>query len=83
MIAMSWPEYPAEARKRPSVPIVLEIHVTATGEVDAVKVENESGCPACERAAIASAWKLRFLPATRDGHPFAMWMRFPVTFRRR
>ena len=83
LVAMSWPEYPPEARRLPSVPIILAVHVSAAGAVDAVQVEGRGDCPACERAAVASAWRLRFLPATRDGEPIAMWTRFPVTFRRR
>jgi TonB family protein len=83
IVAMAWPEYPAEARRAPSVPIVIAVHVTASGEVDDVRLENATDCPPCERAAVASAWRLRFSPGTRDGEPAAMWTRFPVTFKRR
>jgi protein TonB len=83
VIAMSWPEYPRGARKRSTIPIVLAVHVNAAGEVDEVRVESGGDCPPCEEAAIASAWRMRFLPATRGGLPVAAWTRVPVTFRRR
>jgi len=83
IVAVTWPEYPREAAKLPKVPIVLAVHVTKTGTVDSVRVETDSGCPPCERAAVASAWRLRCTPGTRNGRPIAMWMRFPVTFGRR
>lgn len=83
IVAMVWPEFPRAARKQLKVPIVLAVHVTAEGRVDEVEVETPSGCPSCEAAAIASAWQLRFQPATRDGVPIAMWARFPVVFGQR
>ncbi len=83
IVAMVWPEFPRAARKQLKVPIVLAVHVTAEGRVDVVEVETPSGCPSCEAAAIASAWQLRFQPATRDGAPIAMWTRFPVVFGQR
>ena len=83
IVAMVWPAYPKAARKELKIPIVLAVHVTAEGHVDEVEVETPSGCPSCEAAAIASAWQLRFQPATRDGVPIAMWTRFPVVFGRR
>jgi TonB family protein len=83
IVAMVWPEFPKAAKKQLKVPIVLAVHVTAEGAVDQVEVEAESGCPPCEAAAIASAWQLKFEPATRDGVPIPMWTRFPVVFGRR
>ncbi len=83
IISMAWPEFPPEARKQIKVPIVLAVHVSEEGKVTEVRVETSSGCPSCEEAAIASAWKLRFSPARRGDEPIAMWTRFPVTFGRR
>jgi len=83
IVAMVWPEYPKAAKRELKIPIVLAVHVTAEGGVDQVEVETPSGCPSCEAAAMASAWQLRFQPATRDGAPIAMWTRFPVVFGRR
>jgi TonB family protein len=83
IVAMVWPEFPRVAKKQLKVPIVLAVHVTAEGTVDQVEVEVASGCPPCEEAAMASAWQLRFEPATKDGVPMAMWTRFPVVFGRR
>jgi protein TonB len=83
VVAISWPEYPRGARRRSSIPIVLAVHVNPAGEVDAVRVEQGGECPVCDEAAIASAWQMRFLPATRGGRPVAAWTRVPVTFRRK
>ncbi len=83
IISMAWPEFPKSVRKQLKIPIVLAVLVNPEGVVEAVELEAPSGCPACEKAAIASAWRLRFMPATRDGVPIAMWTRFPVTFGRR
>jgi TonB family protein len=80
---MTLPDYPEEAKGRSRVPVVLEVHVTADGRVDEVQVAEPSGCASCERAAIASAWKLRFTPGTRAGLPVPMWVRYPVTFGRK
>jgi TonB family protein len=83
IVAMAWPKYPRETRRLPNEPIVLAVHVTERGDVDGVRVENQSGCAPCERAAVESAWRLRCLPGTRDGKPIAMWITFPVTFGKR
>jgi TonB family protein len=80
---MTLPDFPKSAKKKSRVPIVLVVHVTASGGVDAVRVERGSAdCPECDAAAIASAWKLRFTPGTKGGTPVAMWVRYPVTFGR-
>jgi len=81
--SMTVPDYPKEAKGRSRVPVVLLVHVTAAGLVDDVRRGESTGCPPCETAAIASAWKLRFTPGTRDGVPVAMWVRYPVTFGRK
>jgi TonB family protein len=81
--SMTVPDYPQEAKGRSRVPVVLLVHVTAAGLVDDVRRGESTDCPPCETAAIASAWKLRFTPGTRDGVPVAMWVRYPVTFGRK
>jgi len=81
--SMTVPDYPPAAKGRSRVPVVLLVHVTAAGLVDDVRRGESTDCPPCETAAIASAWKLRFTPGTRDGVPVAMWVRYPVTFGRK
>jgi TonB family protein len=80
---MTVPDYPKAAKGKSRVPVVLLVHVTATGEVDDVRRSESTDCPPCETAAIASAWQLRFTPGTRAGEPAAMWVRYPVTFGRK
>jgi TonB family protein len=83
LVAMTLPDFPASAKKKSRVPIVLAVHVTDSGGVDDVRVERGSAdCPECDAAAIASAWKMRFTPGTQGGVPVAMWVRYPVTFGR-
>lgn len=83
VIAISWPEYPEGARKLSAIPVVLEVHVDVRGAVDSVRVETSVDCPPCVEAARASAWTMRFRPATLGGRPVPAWTRVPVTFRRR
>jgi protein TonB len=84
VIGMAWPDYPTEARGHPrKVVVILAVHVTAAGEVDSVRVEENSGCSACEREAVAAAWSIRCQPGSRGGKPVAAWMRLPMTFGKR
>lgn len=61
---------------------LLMVHVTTAGGVDSATVSRSSGQPAFDQAAVAGAYKLRFLPGHRGGKKLAMWVRFPVRFAR-
>ncbi|HEX2092229.1 MAG TPA: energy transducer TonB [Longimicrobiaceae bacterium] len=60
---------------------VLRIFVTAQGTVDSTRVENTSGHPAFDRAALNGVRELRFEPARRGEEPVGAWVLLPVQFR--
>ena len=68
--------YPAGAMG--GAEIVLEITVTAAGEVTQAKVV--SGAPPFDDAALAAARNWRFTPAIREGRPVAARIRYTVRF---
>ncbi|HUG28297.1 MAG TPA: energy transducer TonB, partial [Gemmatimonadales bacterium] len=51
--------------------VVLRLFVTADGTVvpDSTRIQESSGYPALDSAAMAGAPKLRYAPATRNGAP--------------
>lgn len=59
----------------------LLIRVTATGEVDQVRLRRSSGIEALDRAGLAGVKALRFRPAVREGEPVATWVQFDVDFQ--
>lgn len=61
---------------------LLMVHVTETGTVDSAYVDQTSGYPAFDSAAVAGAMQLRFLPARRGEERTDAWVRFPVRFQR-
>ena len=34
-----------------------------------------------DEAALAAAWEIRYVPATQNGHPVAVWVTYKVSFR--
>lgn len=63
--------------------VVLRLFVTETGAVvaDSTRVQESSGFPALDSAAVAAAPRLRYAPATRDGKPVAAPFTQPIIFR--
>lgn len=63
--------------------VVLRLFVTETGAVvpESTRVQESSGYPALDSAALAAAPKLRYAPATRNGAPVAAPFTQPVIFR--
>jgi TonB family protein len=63
--------------------VTLHLVVDANGKAvtDSTRVEETSGYPAFDSAAIAGARELRFIPAKLRGEPMAMTILFPVYFR--
>lgn len=58
----------------------LRLYISERGTVDSARVEQGSGYPAFDSAALAGSHELRFQPATRDGRPVAAWFLLPVKF---
>ena len=76
--------YPAAlyARKlQGNVTLRLFIDVNGRAVTDSTRVDETSGYPAFDSAAVAGAGELRFVPAKLRGEPMAMKILFPVYFR--
>ena len=63
--------------------VLLRLFVTADGAVvpESTRVQESSGFPALDSAAIEAAPKLRYAPATRNGTPVAAPFTQPIVFR--
>jgi len=63
--------------------VVLRLYVTEAGAVvvDSTRIQESSGYPALDSAAVAAAPRLRYAPATRDGKPVAAPFTQPIVFR--
>ncbi len=63
--------------------VTLRLFVDADGQVhsDSTRVEESSGRPALDSAALEGAHSLRFVPAKLRGEPMATTVLFPVYFR--
>lgn len=63
--------------------VVLHLFVTAEGVVvpESTRVQESSGYPALDSAALASAPRLRYAPALREGQPVAAPFTQPIIFR--
>jgi TonB family protein len=64
--------------------VVLHLYVDSTGRLvpESTRIEEPSGTPALDSAALAGAPGLRFAPATRRGVPIGAGFLQPVRFRR-
>lgn len=60
---------------------MVMVHVTDMGAVDSVYLQQSSGQPAFDSAAVRGAWELRFAPGRRGDRRIDMWARLPVRFR--
>ena len=63
--------------------VTLRLSIDANGKTvaDSTRVEETSGYPAFDSAAVAGASQLRFVPAKLRGEPMSMTILFPVYFR--
>ena len=76
------PPYPATARRRGwEGKVLLRVEVSARGDVLHVAVEQSSGYETLDEAARQGAFRWRFRPAMRDGHPIPGEVRIPVHFK--
>ena len=75
------PDYPKGARQRGEEgDVVLELHVTAQGAVDEVKLVRSSGFGELDSAALRAARTARFTPAKRGRDAVASTARLTLTF---
>jgi len=63
--------------------VILRLYADNTGKLvpDSTKVQESSGYPALDSAAVAAAPSLQFAPAQRDGVPVAASFLQPIYFR--
>ena len=63
--------------------VVLRLFVDTAGVIvpDSTRIEEASGVPALDSAAVAAAPRLRFAPALRDGRPVPAPFLQPFDFR--
>lgn len=63
--------------------VTLRLHIDDNGQVrpDSTQIEESSGFPALDSAAVTGSHELRFIPAKLHGEPMAVTILFPVYFR--
>ncbi len=77
-------EYPAALfAQRISGTVLLRLFVDEKGALvpDSTRIQESSGYPALDSAALAAAPKLRYAPAMRNGAPVATLFTQPIHFR--
>jgi TonB family protein len=61
---------------------ILMVHVTETGAVDSLYIDQSSGLEEFDSAAVRGGRVMRFTPGLQGGERRSMWTRLPVRFRR-
>lgn len=73
--------YPLEAKKlRQEGTVVLTLYINALGKLDKIEVNQSSGFPLLDEAAIAAEHHSRFRPAYRGNRPVACRAEVPYRF---
>ena len=80
LISKPEPQYTEDARKNQIVgTVVLKVVFGSNGTVS--NIRTVSGLPhGLTERAIAAARQIKFVPATKDGHPVSMWMQLEYNF---
>jgi TonB family protein len=80
LISKPEPQYTEDARKNQIVgTVVLKVVFSSGGQV--TNIRTVSGLPyGLTERAIAAARQIKFVPATKDGHPVSMWMQLEYNF---
>lgn len=75
------PRYPDSARRQGAEgTVVVKAYVTEQGRVDKVQVEQSTGHPDLDQAAVEAVGRWHFEPARQGRQPVAMWVSIPVKF---
>ena len=79
----SRPDYPPTSRRLGEEgSLILTLYVKEDGKVGEAKVQESSGFPKLDEAAVREAVRRwRFIPATLEGKAVAAWHQVKVTFR--
>jgi periplasmic protein TonB len=76
------PRYPIVARRNGEEgAVTLRVRVTVDGRAATVTVEQSSGSPSLDRAALEAVRTWRFVPARSGADPVEAWVLVPVVFR--
>ena len=80
LISKPEPQYTEDARKNQVTgTVVLKVVFSSNGSVS--NIRTVSGLPyGLTERAIAAARQIKFVPATKDGHPVSMWMQLEYNF---
>lgn len=79
---LSEPVYPSAAiRMGQTGTVILSVQVLGNGRIGEVRIEQSSGHPRLDDAAVREARRWRLIPGTQDGAPATMWKQIPITFR--
>ena len=77
-------QYPAAlAAQRIGGSVILRLFLDSTGRAvpESTSIQESSGYPALDSAALAAAPRLRYAPALRDGKPISVPFLQPLNFR--
>ena len=81
MIYQEKPEYPEEAEEADvEGTVLIKALVDSEGKVTKVKIGKSSGNELLDKAAVKSAYKCKFKPATQKDKPVATWISYSVKF---
>ncbi len=81
-LPLSHPIYPPPSRSRGEHgTVVLRLRVLENGSVGDAQVDQSSGYPSLDNAALYESYRWTLTPGTRNGKPEAMWGKFAVTFK--
>jgi TonB family protein len=80
LISKPEPQYTEDARKNQITgTVVLKVVFASNGSIS--NIRTVSGLPyGLTERAIAAARQIKFVPATKDGHPVSMWMQLEYNF---
>ncbi|MDD3484111.1 energy transducer TonB [Azovibrio restrictus] len=75
------PPYPSEAREAGREGRVrVRVLISASGRVEEIRLQEGSGTPSLDQAALQTLARWRFHPAYRNGLPVPAWVVVPVLF---